>query len=249
MSKELEHSHEPDAIRRRLAVPPSPSYLRDSILGGIDGCVTTIAVVASVAGAGLPGVVAFVLGLSSLVADGFSMAVSNYQAVKSDHDARARLREQEDRHIRLDPGGEREEIRQIFRAKGFDGEVLEQIVETLTADDRVWIDTMIQEEHGLALQGPSPLKAGAATFAMFLLVGATPLLPFLLPLLQGQAYFFASGAVAVLALFGIGWVKGWVLDMSRIKAGGETLLMGGGAALVAFAIGLFLEPMLADLSL
>ncbi|SEP04283.1 VIT1/CCC1 transporter family protein [Aquisalimonas asiatica] len=249
MSKELEHSHHPEAIRRRLAAPPSPSYLRDSILGGIDGCVTTIAVVASVAGAGLPGVVAFVLGLSSLVADGFSMAVSNYQAVKSDHDARARLRAQEDRHIRLDPGGEREEIRQIFRSKGFDGEVLEQIVETLTADERLWIDTMIREEHGLALQGPSPLKAGAATFAMFLLVGATPLLPFLIPLLQGQAYFLASAVAAAVALFGIGWAKGRVLGMARLRAGLETLLMGGGAAVVAFVIGVFLEPMLAELRL
>ncbi|MFV8836622.1 VIT1/CCC1 transporter family protein [Aquisalimonas sp.] len=249
MSRELEHSHDPDAIRRRLAVSPAPSYLRDSILGGIDGCVTTIAVVASVAGAGLPGVVAFVLGLSSLVADGFSMAVSNYQAVKSDHDARARLREQEDRHIRLDPRGEREEIRQIFRSKGFDGDTLERIVETLTADDRLWIDTMIQEEHGMALQGPSPLKAGAATFAMFLLVGAAPLLPFLIPLMQGQAYFLASGAVAGVALFAIGWVKGRVLDTPRLRAGVETLLMGGGAAVVAFVLGVFLEPMLAELRL
>jgi len=114
----LEHSHEPEAIRERLSQDHTPSYLRDAILGGIDGCVTTVAVIASVAGAGLPGMVAFVLGIASLIADAFSMGVSNYQAVKSDDDARDRLRDQEARHIELDPGGEREEIRQIFKQKG-----------------------------------------------------------------------------------------------------------------------------------
>ncbi|WP_290647953.1 VIT1/CCC1 transporter family protein [Aquisalimonas sp.] len=249
MSEELEHSHDPEAIRRRLAADPRPSYLRDSILGGIDGCVTTIAVVASVAGAGLPGMVAFVLGVASLVADAFSMGVSNYQAVKSDDDARRRVRKQERRHIDLVPEGEREEIRQIFRQKGFDGDTLEQVVETITASPRLWVDTMIREEHGLALQGPSPTRAGLATFTVFLAVGVLPLLPFLVPLFSGNEYFVASGGIAAIALFAIGWVKGVVLDMSRLRAGLETLLMGGGAAVVAFLFGLFLEPMLGDLRL
>lgn len=247
--QELEHSHDPDAIQRRLANEPRPSYLRDSILGGIDGCVTTVAVIASVAGAGLPGIVAFVLGVASLVADGFSMGASNYQAVKSDDDARKRLRDQERRHIDLVPDGEREEIRQIFRQKGFDGATLEQIVDTITASPRLWVDTMIQEEHGLALRGPSPAKAGFATFVVFLGFGVLPLLPFLIPLFSGREYFVASGAIAAVALFAVGWIKGVVLDISRFRAGLETLLMGGGAALVAFLFGLFLEPMLGDLRL
>lgn len=247
MSDQLEHSHEPQAIRRRLAGENRPSYLRDAILGGIDGCVTTVAVVASVAGAGLPGVVAFVLGLSSLVADGFSMAVSNYQAVKSDNDARLRLREREARHIDVAPEGEREEIREIFRRKGFADETLERIVQTITANPRLWVDTMVQEEYGMALRGPSPVKAGGATFAVFIGLGMLPLLPFLLPFLAGYEYFLASGLLTAVALFLIGWVKGAVLGMSRLRAGMETLLMGGGAALLAFLFGAFLEPMLGDL--
>ena len=130
----LEHSHRPLEIRRRLADEQRPSYLPAAILGGIDGCVTTIAVVASVAGAGLPGVVAFVLGAASMVADGFSMAVSNYQAVKSEGDARDRLRRREERHIDQTPEGERDEIRAIFEAKGLEGKILESVVETITED-------------------------------------------------------------------------------------------------------------------
>ena len=81
MKASLEHSHDKEDIRKRLRDEHGSSYLRDAILGGIDGCVTTIAVVASVAGAGLPGMIAFVLGVASLVADALSMGVSNYQAV------------------------------------------------------------------------------------------------------------------------------------------------------------------------
>ncbi|WP_043517256.1 VIT1/CCC1 transporter family protein [Halomonas sp. BC04] len=249
MKASLEHSHDKEDIRKRLRDGHGSSYLRDAILGGIDGCVTTIAVVASVAGAGLPGMIAFVLGVASLVADALSMGVSNYQAVKSDEEARERLRRQEEKHVDIVPDGEREEIREIFRAKGFSSDALETIVETICADRKLWVDTMIKEEYGLALDGPTAWKAGCATFSVFMGVGALPLLPFLVPYLSGAEYFVASGVVTALALFGIGWIKGWVLDTRRFQAGLETLLMGGGAAAVAFLFGFFLEPMLGDLRL
>lgn len=245
----LEHSHEPEAIRSRLNEEPAPSYLRDAILGGIDGCVTTVAVIASVAGAGLPGMVAFVLGIASLIADAFSMGVSNYQAVKSDDDARDRLRDQEARHIELDPGGEREEIRQIFLQKGFEGETLDHIVQTISANERLWINTMIQEEFGHPLSGPTPWKAAAATFCVFIGVGLIPLLPFLAPFLVGAQMFYISGTIAIISLFGIGWVKGVILGMSRFRAGIDTLAMGGGAALLAFLLGFVFEPMLGNLQI
>ena len=245
----LEHSHQPDAIRERLSQQPQQSYLRDAILGGIDGCVTTVAVIASVAGAGLPGMVAFVLGIASLIADAFSMGVSNYQAVKSDDDARNRLRDQEIRHIHHDPEGEREEIREIFRQKGFTGHTLERVVETISSDKRLWVNTMIQEEFGYALSGPAPIKAAASTFWVFIGVGLIPLLPFLIPFLAGLEMFLVSGAVAILALFGIGWVKGQILGMSRFRAGLETLAMGGGAAILAFLLSFVFEPMLSDFKL
>ena len=245
----LEHGHRPQEIRRRLAAGHRPSYLPAAILGGIDGCVTTIAVVASVAGAGLPGVIAFVLGVASLVADGFSMGVSNYQAVKSEGDARERLRRQEERHIDQVPEGERDEVRAIFESKGFEGDALERIVDTITEDRQRWIDVMIQEEHGLPLHGPSPSIAGLATFTVFLAVGSLPLLPFLVPLINGGGYFVASGLTALIALFGIGYAKGVVLDMPRWRAGLETMLMGGGAAVIAFLFGFFLEPLIGGLRL
>ena len=91
--------------------------------------------------------------------------------------------------------------------------------------------------------------AGAATFSVFLLAGALPLAPFLLPALGGQEYFIASAGVAIGVLFAIGYIKGIILDMPRWRAGLETLLMGGAAAVIAFAFGYILEPMLGDLAL
>ncbi len=241
---ELEHSHHPDAIRARLAEDKHRGYLPDAILGGIDGCITTLALVASVAGAGLPGMVAFVLGVASLIADALSMAVSNYQAVKSTEEARHRLRQQEQRHVAADPHGEREEIRAIFEAKGFDGEALEHIVETITRDHQLWVNTMLMEEHGLSLHGPSAITSGLTTFTAFVLVGFVPLAPFLIPFLTGGEYFIASAVCTALALFGIGYAKGVILDMSRLRAGLETLLLGGAASVAAYLVGRVLEPML-----
>jgi VIT1/CCC1 family predicted Fe2+/Mn2+ transporter len=132
---ELEHSHTNEAIRARLTRDPSINYLRDWIYGGIDGVVTTFAVVAGVVGADLPAAVVLVLGLANLVADGFAMAAGNYTGTQAERDDYDRLLAVERRHIATIPDGEREEIRQIFAGKGFSGDELERIVAVITSDD------------------------------------------------------------------------------------------------------------------
>ena len=58
-------------------------YLPEFIYGGIDGAVTTFAVVTGAIGASLSASIILILGLANLVADGFSMAISNYLSTKS----------------------------------------------------------------------------------------------------------------------------------------------------------------------
>ncbi len=240
-TRELEHEHRPEVIRARLAELRGHSYLGDAVLGSIDGCVTTFAVVAGSVGAGFPDIVVIVLGVANLIADGFSMAVGNYQGTKSQREIVEEARREEEQHIEHIPEGEREEIRQIFAAKGFAGETLERVVKVITQDRQLWVDTMLTEELGLQIDGPKPLRAALATFAAFLLVGAIPLIPFFIfALNQGQT-FALSAAMTALAFFGVGAVKGLVIGRSVLRAGIETLLVGGAAATLAFVVGWWLR--------
>ena len=148
---ELEHSHEHEAIRVRLKEEAKPSYVRDFVYGGIDGAITTFAVVAGVVGAELSATIILILGFANLLADGFSMAAANYSGTKTVIDDIARIRAIEERHIAEAPEGEREEVRQILAAKGLDGEVLETAVQRITANRSQWINLMVTEEYGLSL--------------------------------------------------------------------------------------------------
>ena len=228
------HAHTREAIRRRLAQAHRPSYLRDWVYGGIDGAVTTFAVVSGVAGAQLSPNIMIVIGLASIVADGFSMAASNYSATKTEVDDRRRLRDVERSHIALFPEGEREEIRQILAGKGLSGAALEEAVAAITANEETWINTMLVEEYGLAPSVRSPLQAGAHTFLAFMLCGAVPLLPFLLGLATPLLW---ASALTATVFFAIGSAKSlWSLD-HWTKSGAETLVIGLGAASMAYLIG------------
>ena len=237
----LEAEHRPEAVRRRLSERRGPGYVGDAVLGGIDGCVTTFAVVAGAVGADFSGLVIVILGFANLLADGFSMAVSNYQGTKSQLEKVEEARLSEERQIEDIPSGEREEVRQIFAAKGFSGETLERIVEVITNDRRLWVDTMLSEELGLKVEGPNPYRAAIATFVAFLVVGIIPLVPFLLPDLLTSTRFLASVIATGAAFFGVGAAKGLILGRSALRSGLETLLTGGTAAAIAFAVGALLR--------
>jgi VIT1/CCC1 family predicted Fe2+/Mn2+ transporter len=118
-------------------------------LGGIDGCITTFSVVSGSAGAGFSSSVAVILGFANLFADGFSMAISNYESSKAEQEFFDSLKKSELKHIDEIPEGEREEVRQIFKAKGFSGELLEKVVDTITANKSIWLEVMLAEEHGV----------------------------------------------------------------------------------------------------
>lgn len=239
----LGDEHTPEAVRRRLSAPPRISYLRDFIYGAIDGAVTTFAVVAGVEGADLSAAVVLILGAANLIADGFSMAVSNFLGTRAERQRREQTRDEELRQIREFPEGEREEIRQIFRAKGFDGDDLERIVEVITADEELWLDTMMSEEHGLSETYPDELRAAASTFVAFVAVGAIPLLTFAYDLLIGEVAdpFLWSAVLTGVAFFVVGALKAPFVGRSWVRSGLETLAIGGLAATLAYFTGVLLQ--------
>lgn len=236
-----EHSHEPEAIAARLDAGPRVSYLKDFIYGGIDGAVTTFAVVSGVAGAGLATEIVIILGMANLLGDGFSMAAGNYLGTRAEAEERERALRMEERHVNQFPEGEREEIRQIFARKGFEGTELEEVVRTITANRRLWIETMLTEELGLSPTTRSPLAAAGTTFVAFALVGLVPLLPFVLGMLTGwppaASAFAWSAALTGVAFFGVGSAKSGFVERSWLGSGLQALLVGGAAAALAYAVG------------
>ena len=236
----MEHEHSIEAIQERLSAGPQHNYLRDWIYGGIDGSVTTFAVVAGVLGAHLSPVVIVIMGFANLMGDGFSMAAGNYLGTRSEHDDVKRLEAIERRHIEVAPEGEREEIRQIFAAKGFAGDDLERIVALITSDPERWVRTMLTEEYGLPLEPRSAWTAALTTFSAFALCGLVPLLPFLIGI--GRP-FMVSMILTGAVFFAIGSVKSRWSTVSWWRSGVATLLVGGIAAALAYAVGVFLKTL------
>jgi vacuolar iron transporter family protein len=235
-----EHSHRPEAIADRLNRPDSVSYLRDRVYGGIDGAVTTFAIVAGVEGAELSTGIVLVLGIANLLGDGFSMAAGNFSATRTEREEYDRLRAMERRHVDRSPAGEREEVRQIFARMGFEGEALDKAVGVITAERERWIDFMMSEEHGTARATRKPWRAARATFLAFLACGTVPLLPFVLGWSGVMAVEHAFALAAVLTgavFFGIGSAQGLFSEKPWWRLGIETLAIGGSAAAIAYGVG------------
>jgi vacuolar iron transporter family protein len=240
----LRAEHTPAAVRRRLTAEPRVSYLRDFVYGAIDGAVTTFAVVAGVEGAELSASIVIILGIANLVADGFSMAASNYLGSRAEAQQRALARREEQRHIELVPEGEREEIRQLFAAKGFRGDDLERIVEVITSDRKVWLETMMREELGYGSDVTNPLRAAASTLVAFVVVGFLPLGAFVYDsVMPGDvaAPFVWSAVLTGLAFLIVGALKARFVDQPAWRSALETLAVGGGAAVLAYVLGAALQ--------
>lgn len=237
----LKNDHTKEAILKRLSGSPDGIYLRDFVYGAIDGCVTTFAIVSGVVGAALSSNVIIILGFVNLLADGFSMAVSNYLGTKADRQLVDKARKIEEHHINVIPEGEKLEIREIFRQKGFEGELLDQIVESVCENRKLWVDTMIQDEWGLSLSGSSPFKAASVTFIAFCIAGLVPLLPFLFETPSDHFAFYISCILTAIVFFSIGTLKALFSAEKWLHAGIESLLIGGMAAVVAFFVGVLLR--------
>lgn len=237
----MEHEHSPDAIRRRLDGGPTHNYLRDWIYGGIDGAVTTLAVVTGVAGAQLSNWIILALGFANLFADGFSMAASNYLGTKAEHDDWRRLEEIENRHIELAPEGEREEVRQIFERKGFSGKDLQRIVELTTSDRKRWVQMMLVDEYGLPHAVRSPWIAALNTFTAFVICGLAPLIPYLF---RTQYSLIISVTLTGVVFVVIGSIKSKWSTNSWWHSSLTTLLVGAIAAFLAYLAGVISRRLL-----
>jgi len=223
-------------------------YLGEFVYGGIDGCVTTFAVVAGSVGAGLDSAIIIILGFANLLADGFAMSVGAYLSNKTKKDNYNKHKQIEYWEVDNLPELEKEEIRVIYKEQGFEGKLLEEVVKVITSDKDRWVNVMMKEELVMFDEDKSPLIIGGVTYFSFILIGIIPLLIYVIDYIYpvNNNLFLLSSILTAIGFIIIGWLKAFVNQTMFWKGILETLLLGGIAAMVAFFIGDFLESIIVN---
>lgn len=221
-------------------------YLGEFVYGGIDGCVTTFAVVSGAVGANLESSVIIILGFANLFADGFAMSVGAYLSTKSEKAKYHKHKKVEIWEVDNIPESEKEEIRDIYRKKGFEGELLEKVVDVITDDKERWVDVMMKEELEMMEEQKSPVLIGLSTYISFMLIGFIPLLVYVWDYVGSfnANLFVWSSILTGLGFVIIGLLKSHVTHTNVFKSIAETLLLGAVAAILAYYVGDALENLL-----
>jgi VIT1/CCC1 family predicted Fe2+/Mn2+ transporter len=210
-------------------------FLRDVVLGSSDGLVAVLAFVAGVSATLGARRTILLAGLAEMFAGATSMGLGAYLGSKSEREFYARELAREKREIAEMPHEEREEIREIYRKKGFAGNDLEMVVDRITADKERWLKVMMHEELGFAKSGGlSPIRSGIALAVAYIVGAAIPIFPYAL-FREGTA-FPVSIAVTLGALFAVGMSKARLTHRPWWKAGFEMSVAGGVGTLVCYAI-------------
>lgn len=211
-------------------------WLSDVVLGAQDGLVNTLGVVLGVAAASASTRIVFASGLAAGVAEAVSMAAVAYTTSVARGDLFRSERAREYRHVERTPEIEREEIRAIYAAKGFEGELLDRVVETICRDRDVWVAVMMAEEHGLVeVDRGASLRAAAIVGVAALLGAVAPVLPF--AWLTLRASVIAALGLGAVVLFGLGAYKARVTSGRPGKSGVELAVIGLASAVAGYAIG------------
>jgi len=218
-------------------------YLKSIIYGGLDGIMTTFAVVAGAAGANLGSNVVLIMGFANLIADGISMGVGDFISGKAEIDySRAEKRREEWEYDNY-PKGEIDEMVEIYHEKGMSLEDAKELVAALNKHRTIFIETMMVEELGIMAPDPSesPAKHGFVTFISFCLNGIVPLIPFMIGAAFANANFwtlFIITCVLVgIVMFALGAITSRFTILSWYKGGFYMFIVGAIAAAASYLIG------------
>jgi VIT1/CCC1 family predicted Fe2+/Mn2+ transporter len=217
------------------------NYIRDLVFGFGDGVNTSLGIVAGVGGAIITADVVILAALVGMFTGAKAMAVQNYLAVKSQRQILESEIKREEYEIETMPNKEKQEIEEIYRLKGFEGEELKKVVDKVTSNKEVWLKTMLTEELGLNLEIlGNPLKGALVMFGSFLLGGILPILPYFVVkagLMSSVTAIAVAIAISLVSSFIVGAIKAHMARMNLVKGGIEMAGLGTGIALVGYGIG------------
>jgi DNA damage-binding protein 1 len=239
-----------DARNTEDAHQSEGGFLKPIIFGGLDGILTSFAIVAGAAGGRLDPKVVLVLGFSNIFADALSMGVGEFLSSKATNEWILAERAREEWELENYPQGEVREMVEIYESKGISSQDAELVITTLAKYKDFFVDLMMQQE--LELQVPEEdhvaesFREGVVMFCSFAFFGSLPLLgyviiPATLPHLGSDYLFLSACIVTGCVLFFMGSVKSFFSTQHWMVAGLETLLLGGACATVAFTIGQFVD--------
>lgn len=209
--------------------------LRNFVFGTSDGLVTVLAFVAGVSASLATRELVLMAGIAEMFAGAVSMGLGAFLGTRTERDWYHRERRREEMEVAKIPHLEREEIREIYRKKGLEGETLERVVEAFTANEKRWVDIMMSEELGLSPVDSSPWSAGIVVGCSYVLAAAVPLLPYVF--FVGAWALIGSVLVTSVALWGVGVGKARLTQRPELRAGFETMLTGLVGTAVCWAIG------------
>jgi predicted membrane protein (TIGR00267 family) len=233
LHKELLHHTHTDPHKRG-------SGLSDFILGAQDGLVNVLGVVLGIAAATNDVRVVLVAGLATTFAESISMGAVAFTTTLADADLYQSEREREYRHIVEAPNLEKKEIRDIYEGKGFSGELLDRIVDTITANKDVWVAVMMAEEHQLSpIDRRSAMKAAWVVGLSAIIGSLVPIVPFLF--FSVSVSMWMSVLVTALVLFAIGFYKARVTVGKPMRSGIEMMLIGTISAMAGYLVGVLLK--------
>src|SRR6476469_1060113 len=197
-----EHAHPPVERWHRAG---SGATLRNFVFGTSDGLVTVLAFVAGVSASLASRKLVLMAGLAEMFAGAVSMGLGAFLGTRAERDWYERERKREEQEIEKIPHLEKEELRDIYRKKGLEGETLERVVDVFTANEKRWVDIMMSEELGLQPVESSPWSAGLVVGSSYIVAAAIPLLPYLV--FGGHRALLMSMAMTAAALYLVGVAK------------------------------------------
>ncbi|MBI4058137.1 VIT1/CCC1 transporter family protein [Candidatus Gottesmanbacteria bacterium] len=233
-------AHTSPVISHSLHEPHRDFSLSDIILGGQDGLVNVLGVILGVAAASADVRLVQAAGLAATFAESISMAAVAYTSSRAEQEHYISELQREQWEIEHYPEGEREEIRQIYIKRGFEGKLLEDVVKTITANKKTWIEVMMSEELKLQPHTNGQSLRSAWIVGSSAVVGSLiPLLPFFI--LSVTSAIVISLLLSAMTLFGVGMYKGRITIGKQYRSGIELAVIGIVSALAGYAVGLFFK--------
>jgi VIT1/CCC1 family predicted Fe2+/Mn2+ transporter len=214
----------------------SSDSVRDVVIGLSDGLTVPFALAAGLAGAVAATRLVVLAGLAEIAAGSIAMGLGGYLASRGDSEHFVSERRREEMEVVERPKDEEEEIYEIFSAYGVAREAATPVLRSLQANPPAYVDFMMRFELGLEEPAPGRAVRSAATIAVSYIVGGfVPLAPYLISHSIADALRL-SIIITLFALLLFGGLKGRLLGSPVVRSGLQTMLIGGVAAGVAFAL-------------